>query len=217
VAPRLLRSPCVTRFSLLTLVLLAATPLCRAAGDGSVLDEINLARTQPRQYAEIVATRMRELPGTDERCVDETVKFLMRQAPLAPLRSVSGLMASARIHVADQSMTGEIGHRDSDGAGPVQRIDRCGVWSGCAGEDISYGYPDARSVVVTLIVDQGVPGKGHRKNIFSRDFHVAGVASGGHARYGSMCVIDFAGDFVPKGAAVATTDAWRAGPAWDGF
>jgi len=162
---------------------------------------------------------MRDLPGTEERCVEETVKFLMRQAPLAPLESVPGLIASARIHVADQSATGTIGHRDSDGAGPVQRIERCGVWSGCAGEDISYGYADARTIVVTLIVDQGVPGKGHRRNIFSRDFRVAGAACGGHPRYGSMCVIDFAEGFAPRGTpmAVASTDPWRAGPAWEGY
>jgi hypothetical protein len=71
--------------------------------------------------------------------------------------------------------------------------------------------------VVTLIVDQGVPNKGHRKNIFSRDFRMAGVACGGHARYGSMCVIDFAEGFAAKGTPAAASDPWRTAMAWDGF
>jgi uncharacterized protein YkwD len=216
VAPWLLMLSLVRRI-LLTFCFLAATGLCRASGDGSVLDEINLARTHPHEYAAIVGSRMRQLPGTEERCVEETMAFLQRQTPLEPLRAMPSLAESARLHVADQSVTGAIGHRDSDGGGPLQRLARCGQWSGRAGEDISYGYTDPRTVVVTLIVDQGVRDKGHRKNIFSRDFHVAGVACGSHPRYGAMCVIDFAEAFVPKGEAVAATDPWRAAPAWDGF
>ncbi len=159
---------------------------------------------------------MRSLPGTDERCLQEAISFLMRQRPLDPLESIPGLATSAQIHVDDQSSTGAIGHRGSDGCGPTERINRCGSWSGRAGEDISYGYTDPRTIVVTLIVDQGVPDKGHRRNIFSRDFHVAGAACGGHPRYGAMCVIDFAEAFVPKGERVAASGPWRSG-SWEGY
>jgi len=75
-----------------------------------------------------------------------------------------------------------------------------GKWIGSAGENISYGYSDAAMIVATLIVDDGVRGRGHRKNIFSRSFAVAGIACGPHTRFGGMCVIDFAGGFV-EGAA----------------
>jgi len=63
--------------------------------------------------------------------------------------------------------------------------------------------------VVTLIVDQGVPNRGHRHNIFCRDFKCAGAACGSHARYGTMCVIDFAGGFLEKGEKVAMAEPWR--------
>jgi len=196
----------------LLFLLLAGSSLCRASGDGAVLDEINLARTQPRQYAAIVEERMRQLPGTDARCVEETASFLSRQEPLAPLRAAPGLIASARLQVVDQGATGAVGHRSSDGSGPLERIARSGQWSGRAGENISYGYSDARSIVVTLIVDQGVPGRGHRRNIFSRSFRLAGAACGAHPRYGAMCVIDFAEGFVPNGERLAASDPWwRAG------
>src|SRR5271166_6137505 len=101
----------VNRFVLLIFFFLAITCRSRAAGDRAVLDEINLARTQPRQYAAILESRMNAVAGTDAHCVQETVAFLMRQAPLVPLQSIPGLAASARLHVADQSQTGAIGHR----------------------------------------------------------------------------------------------------------
>jgi hypothetical protein len=60
-----------------------------------------------------------------------------------------------------------------------------------------------------LIVDQGVPNRGHRRIIFCPDFTVAGAARGPHARYGAMCVIDFAAGFAEKGEKVAMTEPWR--------
>ncbi len=193
-------------------IFLLAPLLCRAS-DGAagpdnrnVLGELNLARTHPRQYAAILAGRMRDLPGADDRAVTEAESFLMRQQPLDPLQSIPALVMTAREHVEEQGATGGTGHRGPDGRGPWARMAKWGHWTGSAGENICYGYSDARSIVATLIVDQGVPGRGHRHNIFSPDFKVAGAACGPHARYGAMCVIDFAGGFVPRGERVATAD-----------
>jgi len=157
---------------------------------------------------------MRELPGADDRCVAEAEAFLRRQHPLDPLQGVPGLVQSARQHVEDQGPTGEIGHRGAGGDTPWSRMAKQGQWTGRAGENISYGYADARTIVVTLIVDQGVPGRGHRRNIFCRDFRVAGAACGPHAQYGVMCVIDFADGFAVKGEKVAMAEAWRENPVW---
>ena len=152
---------------------------------------------------------MRAIPQADERCVAEAEAFLRRQRPLEPLQSVPGLVLSARQHVNDQGPTGEIGHKGTDGGSPWSRMTKQGQWTGRAGENISYGYADPRTIVVTLIVDQGVPDRGHRRNIFCRDFKVAGTACGPHARYGVMCVIDFANGFAEKGERVAMADPWR--------
>ena len=197
------------RHATLLFYLFLAPLICRASNDGAVLDEINLARTRPREYAAIVETRMQALRGADERCVEEAVSFLRRQRPLEPLQSTQGLAMSARQHVTDQGQTGEIGHRGTDGGSPWSRMAKWGQSTGRMGENISYGYADARTIVVTLIVDQGVANRSHRRNIFTPDFKVAGAACGPHARYGAMCVIDFAGGFVAKGERVAMTDPWR--------
>ena len=51
-----------------------------------------------------------------------------------------------------------------------------------------------------LIVDSGVPNRGHRLNIFSRGYQAAGVGCARHSVYGAMCVIDFAGAIVQRAA-----------------
>jgi uncharacterized protein YkwD len=189
--------------------LILAPLICDASNDGAVLEELNLARTRPHEYAASLEARMRALSGTDDRCVAEAAAFLRRQHALEPLQSCQGLAMSAREHVAEQGATGETGHRSGNGESPFSRMGRWGQWTGRAGENISYGYADARTIVMTLIVDQGVRDRGHRRNIFCRDFKVAGAACGPHARYGAMCVIDFAEGFVEKGDKVVMAEGWR--------
>ncbi len=66
-------------------------------------------------------------------------------------------------------------------------------WTGSIGENISYGPDDGREVVLQLIIDDGVPDRGHRANIFSPGFRLAGVVCGPHPKFRTICVIDFAG------------------------
>ena len=166
---------------------------------GHILAEVNLARTQPRAYAQIVA---RSASGS--RASAEAVRFLERVSPLPPLGYSGGLSQAALGHVLDQGSTGSIGHAGRDGAHSFDRIARYGQWLGAVGENIDYGHRDARAIVVRLIVDEGVAGRKHRANIFNKIYRVAGIAAGSHARYGAMCVMDFAGDFIERGSGLAT-------------
>lgn len=199
---------------LLSLLCLAALAPCVHAGETSleVLEEINLARTCPRQYASLLIERMADQHSDEtRRAVADAVQFLEKVKPLPPLDFSDGLMLSAQEHVTDQGAKGGVGHMGSDRSRPWDRIAKFGRWMGAAGENISYGHPDAKTIVATLITDAGVRDRGHRKNIFSPSFGVAGVACGKHARFGSMCVIDFAGGIArsdePK---VASSFSWSA-------
>ena len=188
------------------LLAIALTPLAAHASDlaEQVLAEINLARTAPQQYAQIVASQTAGYHGAEgDRAVTEAIHFLQKSHPLPPLTSSPGMSNSALSHVLDMGPGGGRGHQGSNGSQPWDRMAQFGRWIGHAGENIDYGVHDARSVVVRLIVDDGVAGRGHRKNIFNRDFHVAGAASGFHATYGAMCVIDFAEGFIPATGGVA--------------
>ncbi|EDY15781.1 SCP-like extracellular [Chthoniobacter flavus Ellin428] len=193
--------PCFTEIVkfLTRLLVLALAPLAVHASDLSeqVLAEINLARTAPQQYAQIVASQAGNSHGGEgDRAVAEAVHFLQKARPLPPLTPSTGMSRGALSYVLESGPTGGRGHRGADGSLPWDRMARFGRQIGQAGENIDYGVHDARAIVIRLIVDDGVRDRGHRKNIFSSSYHVAGAATGYHATYGAMCVIDFAGGYV---------------------
>src|SRR5206468_665618 len=84
-------------------------------------------------------------------------------------------------HCADQA-SGGFGHVGRDSSHADGRIARYGTFGGCWGENISYGKSTARDVVLALIIDDGLPARKHRKNIFNPNFNFAGAAFGRHAR-----------------------------------
>lgn len=203
-----MRHLCLTICVLLALAAPAA-PLDHSLG-AQVLAEINLARTEPRTYAGFIREfrskfrgRYYVLPGSATRvqtsegvnAVDEAIKFLSRLKPLTPLAWSDGLAAAAAELAEEQGSSGTTGHNGRQSHGMRERIERHGKWEGQIGENIGYGPEGARNMVLQLIVDDGVPGRGHRINTFSTAFKTAGVACGSHPRFGSMCVVDFAGGF----------------------
>ena len=192
-------------FAALALSLFCAVSARADVSAAQVEAELNLARTAPRQYAQILAGRtlgQRHIEG--DRVVEEAVRFLEKARPLPPLTRSEGLSASALSHVLDAGPSGARGHTGSDGSTPWKRMARFGRWSGHAAENISYGERDARGVVVSLILDDGVRDRGHRQNMFSRDLLRVGIACGAHAGFGTMCVMDFAEAFAEADAKVAS-------------
>jgi len=177
-----------------------------------VLVELNLARTQPRQYAEFLRElrgrfqgKGYRLPGSNVLvitaegvpAVDEAIGFLVKQPPLPPLSWSPGLAEAAAELVRDEGRTGDVGHRGTSGD-MRERIERHGRWRSRIAENIGYGPDTARLMVMELIIDDGVPQRGPRKNIFTRALSVAGAACGPHPHFRTMCVIDFAGGFKDK-------------------
>ena len=182
------------------------------ASGRAVIREMNLARQNPALYATFVQelrsrmngnvlvlpgrTRIRTKEGSV--AVDEAIRFLQNAQPLPPLTLSRGMSRAAADHCADQAHGG-FGHEGRDRSHAGQRIARYGNFSGGWGENISYGKSSARDVVLALIIDDGLPGRKHRKNIFNPNFNYAGAAFGRHARFGTMCSTDFAGGYAERG------------------
>lgn len=180
-----------------------------------VFDEINLVRTNPAGWASRLASLRPAysglrlvIAGTGYRtregvaALDEAVRFLSNARPLPPLVWSPALTRAAGIHVADQSRTGLVGHAGSDGSRPSGRLARCGQAQSRTGESIAYGFcgPETgETVVAQLLVDDGVPDRIHRRQLFMPEFRLAGIATGTHPRLTRICVIEFAAAFTANG------------------
>ena len=173
----------------------------------AVLEELNLARTKPSEYAAHLEEHKRNFKGyffvtldgrkttrTFEgiKAVDEAIAYLKRAEPVPALSASRPLTLSARDHIRDLGPRGMTGHVGTDNSQPADRISRYGTPKSVSGEGITFGPVSARSIVIQLIVDDGVAGRDHRKNAFEPDYRLAGIAVGPHKTYEQMCVIDFA-------------------------
>ena len=69
----------------------------------------------------------------------------------------------------------------------------------CYGENLSFHCDTAKQVVMQLVVDDGVPNRGHRENIFNNDFRCVGIYTGHHKDFDTMTTIDYAAAFVKAG------------------
>ena len=164
----------------------------------AVIHELNLARENPKLYATFVAESRPYHMIEQGRAVDEAVRFLQKAHPLPALTLSAGMSRAAADHCAEQ-IAGQLGHEGSDRSHGGDRLSRYGSWSATWGENISYSRKTAREVVLALIIDDGIRGRGHRNNIFNPKFNYAGAAFGPHARYRTVCTIDFAGGYAERG------------------
>ncbi len=186
-----------------------AAPTADSTSDDAYLarvtSELNFARAEPRAYADRVRAfrgLMRgdriERPGevamlTREgvAAVDEAIAFLEGQPALPVLTRSATLDRAARGHVEDQGLSGDVGHLGADGSRPSERMRRHGRFVATA-EAIAYGPERAEDMGMQLIIDDGVPDRGHRRILFSPDYRLVGIACGPHPRLRRVCVLDFA-------------------------
>jgi uncharacterized protein YkwD len=180
-----------------------------------VLNEINLARTNPKQYLSFLEgqrplyhgkrfERPGEIPIVTQEGVaalDEAIHYLRSAKPVPPLDSSIGLSRAASDHATDQGRTGAMGHKGTDGSDPWDRMSRYGTWQRKAAENISYGSDNARDIVMQQVIDDGVHDREHRTNLFNPEFHFVGIGCEPHVRYRNVCVIDFAEGYSEKSRA----------------
>jgi len=174
--------------------------------------ETNLVRRDPAAYAKHLEAmlpgfegRMLERPGrptlrTEEgaAAVREAIAALRARQPMQQLRWSKGLAGAAADHVKDQGPIGGLEHRGTDGSNPARRAERRGRWVTAMAENIAFGDNPARQVVIQLLVDDGIPDRGHRDNILDSRWGAEGAACGPHRDYRQICVMDYAVRYVER-------------------
>jgi uncharacterized protein YkwD len=184
----------------------ASQPSVADDRESAIIAELNAVRADPAAYATRLQSRrsfyrglILRIPGetpiqTREgvAALDEAVAALRNTDPLPPVTISDALVRAARDHVRDTGPRGATTHEGSDGSSPSERVGRYASAVRGVGEVISFGPDSAALVIAELLVDDGVPDRGHRKLLLDPRFRLAGAACGPHARYRVMCVIDLA-------------------------
>ena len=178
-----------------------------------IVAETNRLRQDPVAYAAALERlrsyyegKLLKLPGspafeTEEgvAALEEAITALRRTPSLLPLMPSQGMSLGARDHVQDLGPAGRTGHIGSDGSTPFTRLNRYGTWQLVAGENISYSPLNrAQWHVMQLLIDDGVPGRGHRKALLNAAFKVTGVACGTHTVYENICVMTYAEKYLDQ-------------------
>ena len=186
-------------------------PVNLSSKEQGIVDEMNLARTNPRFYATFLEERIQyfngsllELPGeTPLRTREgasayrEAINFLRSNPALPPLTATAGMSQASNDLVNEQSANGDVGH-GSGNNNMNNRLARHGE-AGCSwSENVSYGPRTARDVVIQLIVEDGQPQRYHRANIFNLDSQVTGVACDSHPEWRTVCAITYANGYLEK-------------------
>ncbi|GAB4197663.1 MAG: hypothetical protein OHK0057_29690 [Thermoflexibacter sp.] len=115
----------------------------------------------------------------------------LQKVKMHPLIVLPELCDAATFHAKDMGETGQVGHNSSDG---TNFSDRMKSFTGTiygSGENCSYGLDKAENIIMQLLIDDGVPSLGHRKNILDKDYRSIGVSIQRHKTYKYNCVMDF--------------------------
>jgi len=178
-----------------------------------VILEMNKVRSDPRKYAQMyIKPMIGNYEGNKYRTANgrlfatkegdapakECFEALSAAQAVGLLVPVNGLYLAAKDHAVDQGSTGTFMHVGTDGSTSKERIWRYGVpdktFSGW-GENIIYGPDNARDIVCLLLIDDGVPDRGHRENLMEPNFTQTAAYFGPHPVAKWVCVITYAAGF----------------------
>lgn len=124
-----------------------------------MINEINLLRTNPARYCTYVEEYLQKHDADEEvkQAAKELVGILKKLKSLNPLTINPVMYNDARQHGLLMAKKNVFEHSSLPYA-----------------ENLSLGYKDIRDAIVDLLIDEGIPDRGHRKNLLSEKIkHVA--------------------------------------------
>lgn len=154
----------------------------------------NWLRKDPaRFYKVVVRSFLKQFPEANTRdLIGLDQQLFQIKAPLPPFMPDSGLFQMSRIHAIDLNrQQNELSHTSSSGKSFEERIKAAGDYN-CAGENVYYGVADPLVALTLLLIDYGVPGRGHRLNLLSSEFERLGLSFISISENTALIVQDFA-------------------------
>lgn len=185
--------------------------------DAAVVDEINQARSNPQKFVAYLEEYKKAMKGNvlhlpnrpgimmieGVAALDDAITELKKLSKFETLAVSKGLFRTANIQLTDLQEDSTLSHRGKDGSDLGKRLLKFGFAGLDTAENICYKESAAREVVMTMILDDGLKKRPHRKNIFSSKFKHIGVSCGLNNKKEAICVAVFADSFKENSSAVS--------------
>jgi hypothetical protein len=157
-----------------------------SAKEQEVIYILNLLRTNPALFANTVVKKYPEYSGKSNISkvaeYKSLLKTLQNTEPLPLLKPDALCYASAECHAASAGKRGYVGHeRKEAGCRSKQHFN---------GECCEYGHDEPLDILVTLLIDQNVPGLPHRQICLS-PYKAVAVSIQPHKTFRFNSVLDF--------------------------
>tara|TARA_B100000676_G_C17927755_1_gene759095 strand:+ start:386 stop:997 length:612 start_codon:yes stop_codon:yes gene_type:complete len=160
----------------------------------NILYYINLARINPEKFeTEILTPFLEKNKKYSKKYVNSLRKDLKQNGKTHPLRYTDELFKFAKHHAKTTGKKGKTGHNSVSFKGYKTRTKKLLKNYSIVGENIYYGKKSPKEIVLELLIDDGIKGVGHRKNILSNQYKYASVSIQPHKKYTFNTVIEFGG------------------------
>lgn len=154
--------------------------------ESSMIDEINLMRSNPSAYVKHVRAFVKEYEEVwgsriSPSAVNSLIRDLEKSPPLSVLRPHKCLYQLAKTHGDYLKRTGRFQHTDANGVGPWSRSmkacpqvkmstskGRSGMLIG--NENLVAGHDNVRQSVIELLIDEGINPPGHREALLGPEW-----------------------------------------------
>lgn len=145
----------------------------------------NLARLNGELFSEtILDIYLKDKKSS--RYTRSLYRDLKKVKNLPPLDPEEDLYKAALEHAETSGKRGTTGHQRFG-----KRYDPLMKNYNEIGENLAYGYRSAPDILIQLLIDEGIPDLGHRKNLLNPNFNSIGVAIESHKKYRFNCVMSF--------------------------
>ena len=148
---------------------------------------LNLLRANPVLFTKTVLLKYPSVSGNGYLTEDSfyfisLVNTLKTMEPLGILYPDDKCFESAKYHAIASGITGYVGHERKTKDDKAKKYYN--------GECCDYGHSDPLDIVLSLLIDEGIPSLGHR-DVFLSNYTKIGVSMQPHKKYGINAVFDF--------------------------
>ena len=154
----------------------------------------NYFRQNPKRfYEQVIQEFLKQFPeakSTYSRSLEVDIRKAQASLPL--FIPDNGLLKTSKEHAKDLIRRGNvISHNSSSGKSFSQRLQDAGKYN-CGAENVYVGSNKALESLITLLIDNGVPDKGHRMNLLDSRYGRMGVSFQTAGSGTGLLVQDFA-------------------------